>query len=255
MNALDHDCCRALIEATFVRGSISRADDTAMREHIRECPSCEQVFERYAGAEGALYGADTPGHPRASPLTAGQLDRVANRLFEAPKVSNASRFAWAPWMTAAVTAASIAVVVALPSAESDRSPSSPTDELRSRQGTEEKIAPEAGLRLLRLQTREGELQVEDLGTKGTVMSGDQIAILASNLGGFDHVTVFRPEEEGRVVLVDAYALEADGLDQRLGVVQVDDDWPSGPVAVTAEFRGPDGRHATRQVVLQVEDRP
>lgn len=218
---LTHQECERLIDQEFRSGDASAEQTEAMRAHIRECEACARVYERYARAETALFKS-TPN----SGLSAGQVDRVASRLFAAPAPPRSRRWAWGGTL-AAVTA--VAVVAVLPAEEDDG--------LRSRQGSITADAP-VGIRALRLRSDPSGVSVTDLGTGGRVRHGDRIAIMYAHRDGFTALTVRRLGPEGAIErLGTAAPLPLDTVDERLTVTTVDATWAKGTHVFEARFVG------------------
>jgi hypothetical protein len=249
---LDHRRCQTLIARSFEQGVLSARDHDAMRAHVRDCETCERVYERYAAAEAALYprSADRPTH-------AGQVDRVAQRLFarEAP-AGAAGRERGARWAVggALAAAAAVAIVVAAPgSGPRDVTGAGPDDGLRSRQGGVAAVAPDASLRALRVRPGESGPQVTDLGSGAAVRAGDRVALLYTNLGDLDRVAIDRVTPDGSTTsVVEMTDIRADVEDERLKTLVVTEDWAEGVHVLRARFVGPGGRETVREVRLDVE---
>lgn len=249
---LDHRRCQTLIVRSFERGALPARDDSAMRGHVRDCETCQRVYERYAAAEAALYPrqADRSTH-------ADQVDRVAQRLFEREtRVGSAGRERGARWAagTALAAAAAVAIVVAAPGSDRrDTPPVGVDDGLRSRQGGVAAVAPDASLRALRVRSEKSEPQIIDLGSGAAVRPGDQVALLYTNLGELDRVAIDRVTPDGATTrVVEMTEIRADVEDERLKTLVVTEDWAEGLHVLRARFVGAGGRETVREVRLSVE---
>lgn len=241
MMKIDHDRCQELIDQSFRRGGLRAPDREAMRRHVRECEPCERTYERYAAAERVLYA----GHQKTG-TNPGQLDRVADRLFERPP---RSRTTWLPAVVAAGGLATTAAVLLSISAPSTR----PEPGLRARQGEASAVAPTLGLRALRVRLDGTGPQVSDLATTGRVQRGDRVAVLYTNLAAFERVSLERRAgEDPPVVMIPMTEVETRVEDERLVTLEVDERWPSGPVTLRARFVDGSGRTETRDVRFRVE---
>jgi len=212
---------------------------------VRECPTCERVYERFAAAESALY----PRTPERTVGT-GQIDRVARRLFAEGSASTSDRARTPRWGAAAALAAAAAVAlwVAGPAGEPAR------DSLRSRQGSVTAVAPDVGLRVLRIRERDGadDLLVDDMGTGGTARPGDRLAALVTNTGDLDRVVLERVTPEGtRTTVVEMTDIRRNIEDMRLGTVRVGRDWSRGVHVFRARFIGSKDRREVREVRIEV----
>jgi hypothetical protein len=231
---VSHERCVGLIEREFERGGLSPDESARMREHLRDCETCERVYTRYAQAEAAL-------HPRPADASPAQIDRVARRLFgDAPPRRRAPR-AWVG-LGAAVLAGVVAIVVtAGPSTSGD---------LQSRQGVAEDVDPSVGLRALRLRSTPEGVAVDDVGGGGAVEAGDRIALTYSDFVGHDRLEVVRVGPDGARVFVAAVEAPTTGRDDvRIAVVTVDGAWAPGRHRFEARFEGGDG---PRVRVVEVE---
>jgi hypothetical protein len=251
MMKLDHRRCRTLIARSFERGGLPEKEASAVRAHVRDCPSCEHVYERFAAAEAALY----PGTPGRD-LHAGQVDRVAQRLFapEGPPRSRGEQRR--PWWAAAgafAVATALVIVVAAPEPGSRNVLSAPGDGLQSRQGGSGDVTPEASLRALRVRPAEGAPDVADLGSNGRVRAGDRVVLLYTNLGDLDRVAVERVTPAGHADnVLPMSEIRSDVEDERLHALIIDDAWAPGVHRLRARFLGPDGSTTVREVPIEVE---
>lgn len=250
MSTADHQRCPTLIQRSFLHGGVSPADFEAMRRHVRECESCERLYERYAQAEAALHVGST-----GKATNAGQLDRVAGRLFDpAPATRRGNRPVWAGLSAFAAATAALVIAVAVPGPEAGPGPRPGSgDELRSRSGSSAQVAPDLGLRVLRARADGPSVDVRDVTAVGSVRVGDRVAILVTNLANAAQVQIDLMGSDGVIeTLVASQPIASDVEDERVGTLAVDDDWPSGPVVLRARFQLEGGKTETREVTVEVE---
>lgn len=234
-----------LIHDHFTTG-LTEAARAEMRRHVRSCPRCEGLFERYAEAEAAL-------SPSEAGLGIAARDRIERAVFAAPPAPGRAPI----WGRLAVPA--LALTAALGVLLTMR-PAPAPGELQPRgahpadtAGAEARAPAGLALRALRLRGDGETVDVMDLATKdATIRAGDQIALLYVNHAGARRAQVFlRTAGEPPRALGPEIALEPGVEDARLGApLAIDAGWPAGEARIEARFVGPEGQAWVRAVEVR-----
>lgn len=239
MNEAQHAHFEGQLRDLFARG-LSPEAQTVLRAHVRSCPRCERLYERYSEAERGLHGQTQ------APLTRAALDRVASTLFvpETPPVT--SRLRPLALGLSAASAILLAGVILKPTPVD-------TSGLHARGSAQAPTQPGVGLRALRL-VRDGErVQVQDLGSGHAHLKvGDELVLLYVNLVGASTVQVYlHPAGQDPRLLVPRRPIERDVQDARLGApIVVTEGWPAGLSHIEAEFEGQSGTVRRRIAVTR-----
>lgn len=236
-----HPHISRLIQRQFAEG-LGTEERAELMAHLRECPACQRVYDRFSGAEQLLF-AGPDGE--VADWTGGAQDRVEATLFGEPR----PRRPWlAPLALASTALAAAAALLIVPS-------SAPEAEVFTPRGA---MAPptaladtaQVGLRALRIRASEAGPQVADLATAGVDLGPrDHVALLYVNHEGATRVRAWLDPGAGRpVVPLVAERPARNGVeDARLGDPLPAEGWPSGTLTLVAEFTGPKGERWTRRV--------
>jgi hypothetical protein len=223
------------IEGKIERLFQGKLPDDQARElvtHLRDCQPCLRLYERFAGAEKAMFVAEGKRSPDLNPY---QEARVSQRLF----ATTPAKPRWSPkllWSTGLLASALSALLLVSVTNRAH----TPTETFGARGGgVPEKKAPDVSFRALRLrQAPDGRIEVSDLasGLEG-VRPGDRIKLLYTNFGKDRFAEVAALGAGGRVLpLAGQTEVRSDAEDQVFGdSIVVSTEWPSGPIRIVARF--------------------
>lgn len=239
----DHAVLRSSIERLFV-GKLAAEDMTALYAHLRECSSCERIYEDYSKAERALFPAERD-------LTKLGFERVKDRLFEVkPERARAPvrRSFIRPLITLAAVAAVAVLVSQLPQ----------TEEYGVRSGGDVKLSGDTGLRVLLVSPKEGGgFDVVDLATKDRELrDGDRLKLVYTNLGDrYHHAIAAVVGARGEILQrIGPVELKPGAEDAGFGeALRVSGEWPSGDARVVMIFSREPPRDAFELTAKDGED--
>lgn len=242
----EHERWQKQIEQLFL-GKLSGPPVDELRAHIRGCPPCEKVYDQFARAENAAFG-------RATGLSPFAAERISGSI-----LAQSVKRTWFERHSRGLVLAFGAAVAALVLAILPIYGSRPQDEFQARGGATT-AATEVSLRALRVRaTAAGAPSVADLASAGELTRGDQLRLLATNLGtGVRRVSVGALTADGvQRPLVAEQDLAGGQEDLPLGsVLSIPADWPVGKLVITAVFRGTDGKgEETRSVEAVLGEAP
>lgn len=225
--------------ARLFESGLGPKESAALFDHIRECSSCEGVYERYAAAERALYGDPDDA------LNVAAIDRVARRVVaDAETSTRTTKTGW--WVPVGLLAAAVAGAFLVARVEMD-------DQLTKR-GTEEVVDAAYAVRALRIRTAPAEEVRVDDASSNTLRAGDQMKLLYSTGATPGRLTVTVVDEDQRVLYrSEPVEVRANEVEAKLpGSISVATDWRAGPVEIVATFVSADGERRVRVAKSTVE---
>jgi len=220
-----HEVYWGQMERLF-HGKLKLKDAGNLRQHIRDCGTCENAYEKWVAAERAMY-------PKLDDDACAsiQLERVAQRIFaeEPAKVTepNRARF-YGVW--GLVASCLLAFILVRPMLSEDQ--------FQTRSGGLD-ISGKVTLRALRVrEDATGKSEVLDLGSSDAGLSnGDKVLVLYSNLEDFRYLMVsYRNAAGVEHVLIPVTRITSGKEDHRIGeMAEVNGDWMEGPLVFTGWF--------------------
>jgi hypothetical protein len=219
-----HDKYFGQLESLF-RGTLSVKRQNAVHEHVRVCEECQQAYQKWSGAEAALYDDASE-----NPLNPAQLGRISRRLFAEEPKPKVQR--WTVVSGIAGLAASCLLLFAI-------ARSSSVDDFQARSGDEATTSAKVSLRALRIDNPDSANPgVEDITSAGQVLhTGDKLVILYTNLEDYRYMHVTYQTSDGATVeWVPISRIQAGVQDSKIGpVIEITAEWPTGPFEITAWF--------------------
>ena len=239
-----------LIEEMFSGRQLRKRQVERMRDHVRACRSCRQLYDRHVEAEVTLVkvveGSDSEAYDDA--LTEMQLLRVQGRLLVQPR--RQSR--WTGFVPALATAAVLASLTALTVMRFEHVQGSTQFQER---GSDEMAHPGTKLRVLQLrrQPASSDLVLTELKPGFTLGNSSQVILVGSCAVEHCWVTVTAEADDRKPnVLVAKTMLDRDRAQTRLaGPWMIPESWPAGAYRLKAEFQGPAGFKVVRVIHFEV----
>lgn len=245
MSRMEHENWQVQIEDCFSGRLRGEALD-ALYAHLRDCDECQRVFERFSQAERALGRADG-----GRSLTNVERDRVRARLFKsAPPEQKSSASLWLGSFVV-MTAAIIVAVVAAPRPRVDV-----VHEQMQPRGSGPALSHTISLRVLRVRHSDSKTAVVGLGEKESVVAGDELRFLYTNLSDFAEGALLIDGPQGRRVLTSKHTLRKAAEDAPFGKpFIVPEDWTEGVLTITAVYWPQEGEKLDPSSLNGPEDSP